>query len=62
MRPTARVAKAVVAVTVLAAGVNAAVQKVTRQGRYLYNADGSRFFIKGIAYQAQGESLDPHSC
>lgn len=31
-----------------------AVPKVSRVGRYLYNADGSRFYIKGIAYQEQG--------
>ncbi|KAH8992101.1 carbohydrate-binding module family 43 protein/Glycoside hydrolase family 72 protein [Lactarius akahatsu] len=33
-----------------------AIGKVTRSGRYLYNADGSRFYIKGIAYQEQGKS------
>ncbi|KAJ7482936.1 1,3-beta-glucanosyltransferase [Mycena galericulata] len=31
-----------------------AIQKVTRTGRYLYTADGNRFYIKGIAYQTQG--------
>ncbi|KAJ7205328.1 Glucanosyltransferase-domain-containing protein [Mycena haematopus] len=31
-----------------------AVPKVSRVGQYLYNDDGSRFFIKGIAYQTQG--------
>jgi len=31
-----------------------AIGKVTRSGRYLYNEDGSRFYIKGIAYQEQG--------
>lgn len=36
------------------AGVNA-IQAVSRAGRYLYNADGSRFYIKGVAYQGQGE-------
>jgi len=35
-----------------------AVQKVHRTGRYLYNADGTRFFIKGIAYQPQGIAGD----
>ncbi|KAI0028292.1 glycoside hydrolase family 72 protein [Vararia minispora EC-137] len=29
--------------------------KVTRAGKYLYNQDGSRFFIKGVAYQPQGQ-------
>ncbi|KAG6891397.1 hypothetical protein C0992_007621 [Termitomyces sp. T32_za158] len=31
-----------------------AITRVTRSGRYLYNEDGSRFYIKGIAYQEQG--------
>ncbi|KAJ7081999.1 1,3-beta-glucanosyltransferase [Mycena belliarum] len=31
-----------------------ALPKVTRTGRYLYSADGTRFFVKGIAYQTQG--------
>jgi hypothetical protein len=31
-----------------------AIGKVSRSGRYLYNDDGSRFYIKGIAYQEQG--------
>ena len=34
-----------------------AVSKVTRGGRYLYNSDGSRFYIKGVAYQPQGMSV-----
>lgn len=34
-----------------------AITKVTRSGRYLYNEDGSRFYIKGIAYQEQGTHL-----
>lgn len=37
----------------LISGVQA-VPKVSRAGKYLYNADGSRFYIKGIAYQEQG--------
>jgi len=36
-----------------ASGVHA-IGQVTRNGRYLYNEDGSRFYIKGIAYQEQG--------
>ena len=32
-----------------------ALQNVTRAGRYLYTEDGNRFYIKGIAYQEQGE-------
>ena len=31
-----------------------AVPRVTRAGRYLYQEDGTRFYIKGIAYQEQG--------
>jgi len=34
-----------------------AIGQVTRNGRYLYNEDGSRFYIKGIAYQEQGVCL-----
>jgi hypothetical protein len=32
-----------------------AIDKITRSGRYLYNAGGSRFYIKGVAYQEQGK-------
>lgn len=31
-----------------------ALPKVTRSGRYLYQENGTRFYIKGIAYQQQG--------
>jgi hypothetical protein len=31
-----------------------ALPQVTRKGRYLYTPDGSRFYIKGVAYQPQG--------
>ncbi|KAH9911428.1 Glucanosyltransferase-domain-containing protein [Epithele typhae] len=45
----------------VATGVHA-LPKVTRNGRYLYNEDGSRFFVKGIAYQEQGVlSTDPNN-
>ncbi len=50
----------------LAAGVGA-LPKVSRQGRYLYSDDGTRFLIKGIAYQEQGahrslaQPPDPYS-
>jgi len=37
-----------------------AISKVTRGGRYLYTDDGNRFYIKGVAYQEQGESTDHH--
>ncbi|PCH33354.1 glycoside hydrolase family 72 protein, partial [Wolfiporia cocos MD-104 SS10] len=42
------------AVAALAAGAGA-ISKVSRDGRYLYTADGDRFYIKGVAYQEQGE-------
>jgi len=32
------------------------IGKITRTGRYLYAADGTRWFIKGVAYQPQGAS------
>ncbi|KAG8919117.1 1,3-beta-glucanosyltransferase gas1 [Tulasnella sp. 417] len=38
-----------------------ALPKITRTGRYLYQEDGTRFYVKGIAYQEQGtvSSNDP---
>jgi len=41
-----------------------ALPKITRTGRYLYNPDGSRFYIKGISYQEQGTlavTTDPNA-
>jgi hypothetical protein len=32
-----------------------AISKITRTGKYLYDDTGSRFYIKGVAYQPQGE-------
>ncbi|KAF7319200.1 1,3-beta-glucanosyltransferase [Mycena chlorophos] len=32
-----------------------ALSKITRSGRFLYDDNGERFFIKGIAYQQQGQ-------
>jgi len=37
----------------LVCGVGA-LPKITRTGRYLYDESGTRFYIKGIAYQEQG--------
>jgi hypothetical protein len=34
---------------------SAAVSKISRSGKYLYDDTGSRFYIKGVAYQPQGE-------
>lgn len=31
-----------------------AIAKVTRSGKYLVDDSGSRFYIKGVAYQEQG--------
>ncbi|KAF8078249.1 glycoside hydrolase family 72 protein [Lyophyllum atratum] len=62
MRPHFRAAALFAAFATLTGTVQA-ISKVTREGRYLYNADGSRFYIKGIAYQEQGavvESDDNH--
>ncbi|GBE78403.1 1,3-beta-glucanosyltransferase gel4 [Sparassis crispa] len=47
------IAAVLVAVGLLASGAHS-IQKVSRSGRYLYTADGSRFYIRGIAYQEQG--------
>ena len=33
----------------------AAISQITRTGKYLYNDAGERFYIKGVAYQPQGE-------
>lgn len=50
-----------VAATALAATVGALPQ-VTRKGRYLYTPDGTRFYIKGVAYQPQGQAAnDPNN-
>ncbi len=57
MRAAVQVAAFAVAAATILAGVQGAVQKVSRAGRYLYTADGNRFFIKGIAYQEQGSSI-----
>ncbi|KAF5384720.1 hypothetical protein D9757_006270 [Collybiopsis confluens] len=37
-----------------------AISKVSRSGRYLYTDDGTRFYIKGVAYQPQG-TVDTNS-
>ncbi|KAJ7617375.1 1,3-beta-glucanosyltransferase [Roridomyces roridus] len=47
---------AVLASLGFAASVNA-IAKVTRTGRYLYTDDGNRFYLKGIAYQTQGQII-----
>ncbi|KAG9029445.1 1,3-beta-glucanosyltransferase gas1, partial [Tulasnella sp. UAMH 9824] len=41
------------AAALVSTGVSA-LPKVTRTGKYLYQEDGTRFYIKGIAYQEQG--------
>ncbi len=49
-------AAAAIAVTLSLSPAVHGIGRITRSGRYLYNADGSRFYIKGIAYQEQGKS------
>lgn len=56
MRTASRVTTALAVVAGLTSSVDA-ISKVTRAGRYLYNDDGSRFYIKGIAYQEQGTAI-----
>jgi len=53
MRPVARATALLATLATLICTVQA-ISKVTRQGRYLYTDDGTRFYIKGIAYQEQG--------
>ncbi|WWC97763.1 hypothetical protein V866_004649 [Kwoniella sp. B9012] len=36
--------------------LTSALPKITRTGKYLYDESGSRFYIKGVAYQPQGEA------
>lgn len=47
-------ALAATVIVALFSSAHCAVQKVSRNGRYLYTADGNRFYIKGVAYQEQG--------
>lgn len=48
--------RALALVTALALSVCTvqAISKITRSGRYLYDDSGTRFYIRGIAYQEQG--------
>jgi hypothetical protein len=54
MRFANALAKFCAAATILSSTVSA-LPKVTRAGRYLYSEDGTRFYIKGVAYQEQGK-------
>ncbi|KAG2129789.1 carbohydrate-binding module family 43 protein/Glycoside hydrolase family 72 protein [Suillus clintonianus] len=54
MRASSRFAAGLALAGSFLTGVDAAIQTVTRNGRYLYTADGNRFYIKGVAYQEQG--------
>ncbi|KAG2045291.1 carbohydrate-binding module family 43 protein/Glycoside hydrolase family 72 protein [Suillus americanus] len=54
MRTSLRFAAGLALAGAFLTGVDAAIQTVTRNGRYLYTADGNRFYIKGVAYQEQG--------
>lgn len=33
----------------------AGISAITRKGKYLFDSSGDRFYIKGVAYQPQGE-------
>lgn len=57
MRASSRFAAGLALAGAVLTGVDAAIQTVTRSGRYLYTADGNRFYIKGVAYQEQGEDI-----
>ena len=49
--------RAPVLLTLLSGLVATGVQglpKITRTGKYLYDESGTRFYIKGVAYQEQG--------
>ncbi|KAH7883971.1 carbohydrate-binding module family 43 protein/Glycoside hydrolase family 72 protein [Phlebopus sp. FC_14] len=61
MRRIARILTSFTLAGILLSGAQA-IQKVTRSGRYLYTADGNRFYIKGVAYQEQGQVIaDPNN-
>ncbi|KAF8557391.1 glycoside hydrolase family 72 protein [Imleria badia] len=51
-----RIAAALTFAGAVLSGVQA-IQTVSRAGRYLYTADGTRFYIKGVAYQEQGQVI-----
>ena len=53
---TMRLAASFLLSTLLAHSAQA-ISKITRAGRYLYSDDGTRFYIKGVAYQEQGTYL-----
>lgn len=42
-------------VPLVLAGLSHALPQITRTGKYLYDPEGNRFFIKGVAYQPQGQ-------
>ncbi|KAF7327126.1 1,3-beta-glucanosyltransferase [Mycena kentingensis (nom. inval.)] len=53
MAPLLRAAVCALLLCITSTGV-AALPRITRTGRYLYSQDGTRFIIKGVAYQAPG--------
>lgn len=59
MRASSRFAAGLALAGAFLTGVDA-IQTVTRSGRYLYTADGNRFYIKGVAYQEQGKDIRKH--
>ncbi|KAF8209778.1 Glucanosyltransferase-domain-containing protein [Mycena galopus ATCC 62051] len=59
MKLSALLATTVGATLTLAA--NPAIQKVTWTGRYLYTADGNRFYVKGLIISGPDNPLDQPS-
>lgn len=49
-------AAAAIAVTLSLSSGGRALSAIARDGRYLYDNTGERFYIMGAAYQEQGES------
>jgi hypothetical protein len=50
-------AAAAIAVTLSLSSGGHAIAQIARDGRYLYDQSGDRFYIKGVAYQEQGAVL-----
>jgi hypothetical protein len=53
-------AAAAIAVALTLSSGGRALSPITRTDRYLYDSTGSRFYIKGVAYQPQGKSYSAH--